>query len=59
MSDTWLRFFARLPNGLQFVVIQANRLDQNHATGVSVDDIWITSCSAFGEKLNVLILISS
>jgi len=45
---SWDRMFARLPDGINQIVIQGKRSSTSYS-GMSIDDVVVQSCKMFGE----------
>ena len=45
---SWDRMFARLPDGINQIVIQGKRSSTSYS-GMSIDDVAVQSCNIFGE----------
>lgn len=45
---SWDRMFARLPDGINQIVIQGKRSSTSYS-GMSIDDVFLQSCKIFGE----------
>jgi len=47
---SWDRLFARLPEGINQIVIQGKRSSTSYS-GMSIDDVVVQSCAIFGELI--------